>query len=272
MIKKLFVSDLDGTLLDNNARISSFTEKIVNMLAEDGMFFTFATARSVYSAKPITSNLKINVPCILMNGVSVYDISENRYIKNEFIPESVSRCIINSFEKHNVKCFMYKIRGDVLTAYFTEITPGVMQQFAEERKNRYGKPFVKCTVFEPDPEIVYFTASDEYERLFPVKEEVSHIDGADFAFYRDTYTGKWYLEVFSEKASKANGVRFLRENYGFEYVTAFGDNQNDLPMFSESDCKIAVGNADIRVKEMADFIADTNVCDGVAKWLFANYR
>ena len=67
--KKLYISDLDGTLLDNDARLSDFTAEAINKLIMQGMNFTFATARSVYSAKPITSKLNISVPCILMNGV-----------------------------------------------------------------------------------------------------------------------------------------------------------------------------------------------------------
>lgn len=41
-------------------------------------------------------------------------------------------------------------------------------------------------------------------------------------------------------ASKEQGVRYLRENYGFDFVTAFGDNTNDLPMFKAADKRVAV--------------------------------
>lgn len=273
IIRRLYISDLDGTLLDNNAGISDFTAGTINKLIEKGMYFTFATARSVYSAKPITSGLNINIPYILMNGVSIYNPENNSYIRNNYIQPEVSAEIIGVFKKHDLKCFMYKIHDDVLTAYFTEINSQVMNSFAEVRKNNYNKPFVQCTDLadHADSETVYFTVTGEYERLFPVKSAVENIKGVNHAFYRDTYTGKYYLEIFSESASKANGIKYLRNKYGFDEVVCFGDNFNDMAMFGESDVKIAVGNAVPELKELADFVALPNENDGVAKWLSENY-
>ena len=273
IIRRLYISDLDGTLLDNNAGISDFTAGTINKLIEKGMYFTYATARSVYSAKPITSGLNINIPYILMNGVSIYNPENNSYIRNNYIQPEVSAEIIGVFKKHDLKCFMYKIHDDVLTAYFTEINSQVMNSFAEVRKNNYNKPFVQCTDLadHADSETVYFTVTGEYERLFPVKSAVENIKGVNHAFYRDTYTGKYYLEIFSESASKANGIKYLRNKYGFDEVVCFGDNFNDMAMFGESDVKIAVGNAVPELKELADFVALPNENDGVAKWLSENY-
>lgn len=271
-MKRLYISDLDGTLFDPNANITDNTAEIINSLIKRGMFFTFATARSVYSAKQMTKKLHINVPCILMNGVSVYDLCTERYIKNEYISEKASAEIVGIFNRHNARCFMYKIHSDVLTAYFTEMDSEVMRKFAEERKNNFKKPFVQCSSFMNiiDGDIVYFTTTGEYERLLPIKDDLSGVNGIDLAFYRDTYTGMHYLEIFSDGASKAKGIKFLRKIYGFDHVTAFGDNLNDLPMFAESDIRVAVGNAGSRVKDAADFIADANDSDGVAGWLAKN--
>jgi hypothetical protein len=266
-MKRLFISDLDGTLFDNNAHITECTAGIINEYVGKGMNFTFATARSVYSARPLTKMLNINVPCILMNGVSIYDLQTERYIKNEFIPKQAAYDIIAAFERNNVHCFMYKIQCDILTAYYTEINGEVMRKFAEERKNCFRKPFVQCEKFPVDDEIVYFTTTGDAQQLLPVKNEIAALRDVDFAFYEDTYTKKYYLEVFSAKASKANGIKFLRENYGFDEVICFGDNLNDLPMFRESDIRVAVGNAKDEVKAAADYTALSNSENGVAMWM-----
>ena len=149
-----------------------------------------------------------------------------------------------------------------------------MQSFAEVRRNRYNKPYVQCAdlLDAADGRTIYYTALDEHEKLLPVKNTIDSIDGVDYAFYEDTYTGKWFLEVFSAKASKSNGLRYLRERYGFDEVVAFGDNLNDLPMFSEADIKVAVGNARDEVKAAADYIIGTNDEDGVAEWLLAAHN
>ena len=114
---------------------------------------------------------------------------------------------------------------------------------------------------------MYFTTRGRYEELLPVKLEAEKIEGIDHAFYLDVYDDSWYLELFSHKASKSNGLRFLREKYGFDEIVAFGDNLNDLPMFAEADIKVAVGNARDVVKAAADYVIGTNSEDGVARWL-----
>lgn len=273
IIRRLYISDLDGTLLNNSGYLSGNTIRTVNALIDKGMYFTFATARSVYSARPLTSALDINVPYILMNGVSIYNPENNTYIKNEYILPEVSSEIIRVFKENNVRCFMYRTENDILTAYFTEITSQVMKSFAESRQKNYNKPFVQCADLSDmaDSKTVYFTTTGDYEKILPVKNIISQIKGVNHAFYKDTYTDKYFLEIFSENASKANGIKYLRNEYGFDEVVCFGDNFNDMAMFEESDIKIAVGNAVPELKELADFVALPNENDGVAKWLAENY-
>jgi len=273
-LKRLYITDLDGTLLSPEGSISAKTAAILNSLTAEGICFTFATARSVYSAKPITSALDINVPCILMNGVSIYDLRADGYLANQYIPVSASEKVIEAFEREKAEVFLYRFNDEVLTCYYTKITTRVMQSFAEVRRNRYNKPYVQCAdlLDAADGRTIYYTALDEHEKLLPVKNAIDSINGVDYAFYEDTYTGKWFLEVFSAKASKSNGLRYLRERYGFDEVVAFGDNLNDLPMFSEADIKVAVGNARDEVKAAADYIIGTNDEDGVAEWLLAAHN
>lgn len=267
-MKRLYISDLDGTLLSPKPEITPHTAEMINALVQKGMNFTFATARSIYSAVPITSALDINVPCILMNGVSIYDIKHERYIKSEFIDLTVSAKLLSIYKRHGVECFMYRIDNGALTCYYEELTSRVMQSFAEVRKNEYKKPFVQCRLEDyADEYTVYFTTRGKYDELLPVKLEAEKIEGIDYAFYLDVYDDSWYLELFSHKASKSNGLRFLRDEYGFDEIVAFGDNLNDLPMFEQADIKVAVGNARDEVKAAADIVIGSNTEDGVAEWL-----
>lgn len=248
--------------------ITAHTAEVINSLTCKGVSFTFATARSVYSAVPVTSSLDISVPCILMNGVSIYDIRNSRYINNEFIAPGDSAEILRIFRRYGIHCFMYRIDKGILTCYYSELTTKVMQSFAEVRKHEYKKPFVQCDLPDfADEYTVYFTTTGPYDELLPVKLEAEKIPGVNTAFYLDVYNGAWYLEIFSHRASKANGIRFLREKYGFGRVVAFGDNLNDLPMFEAADVRIAVGNAREEVKAAADIVIGSNDNDGVAEWL-----
>ncbi|MBQ8961709.1 MAG: HAD family hydrolase [Ruminococcus sp.] len=272
--RTLFISDLDGTLLSPEPAITDYTAQVINSLTAKGLCFTFATARSVYSAVPITSAIQVSAPCLLMNGVSIYDTAAHRYIKSEFIRPSASARVLSAFEQNGVHCFMYRIEEESLICYYSALTTNVMRSFAEERKNNYKKPFVRLERLSDmaDEHTVYFTTTGPYEELYPVKCAVEEIPGVELAFYLDVYNGAWYLEVFSGNASKASGIAYLRERYGFERVVSFGDNLNDLPMFSASDVSVAVGNARPEVIAAADFIAPPNTEDGVAKWLLDDHN
>lgn len=273
-IKTLYISDLDGTLLDPAGEITEKTTEIINSLADKGLNFTFATARTIYSASVIAAGLNISTPCILMNGVCLYDLKKQKYVSIESVSKKLSERVFSIFEEHGAEYFMFRICGEKLTTYYTELTERVMAGFAEDRQKNYGKPFIQCCDMRDvtDGEAVYFTAMSGYDKLLPVRNAVIETEGLDCAFYEDTYTGKWYLEIFSSGASKANGIKKLREIYGYDKVVCFGDNLNDLSMFEQSDVRIAVANAKDEVKAAADIVIGSNDRDGVAEYLIQNFR
>ena len=78
---ELFISDLDGTLLNGNAEVTEFTRDTLNRLMAKGLNFTAATARTLASAGKILSGLDLKLPVILMNGVLIYDMTEKKYVK-----------------------------------------------------------------------------------------------------------------------------------------------------------------------------------------------
>jgi hydroxymethylpyrimidine pyrophosphatase-like HAD family hydrolase len=61
-MKTLYISDLDGTLLNNSGELSAFSIKTINELINRGMCFSYATARSSTSASRVTRGLTTNVP------------------------------------------------------------------------------------------------------------------------------------------------------------------------------------------------------------------
>ena len=65
-MKTLYVSDLDGTLLNSKQHTSSYTNQVINQLVDEGMLFS-------YSAKPATKGLTAKIPLILYNGAFVID-------------------------------------------------------------------------------------------------------------------------------------------------------------------------------------------------------
>ena len=71
MQNTLYVSDLDGTLLGPQGRVTDFTARVINRLVDRGVRFTYATARSLYSSGAVTQGLTKRLPVILYNGAFV---------------------------------------------------------------------------------------------------------------------------------------------------------------------------------------------------------
>lgn len=87
-MKTLYISDLDGTLLNRSAELSEYAANTLNAMTAKGLCFSIATARTFVSTSKILSRLKLPIPIILMNGVLTYDMKRQNYKKiNTLAPE-----------------------------------------------------------------------------------------------------------------------------------------------------------------------------------------
>ena len=85
----LYVSDLDGTLLRSNETTSEYTNSIINGLADRGMIFSYATARSLITAKKVTNGIKAKIPLIVYNGAFIIDNVTDDILVANYFDESV---------------------------------------------------------------------------------------------------------------------------------------------------------------------------------------
>lgn len=274
-MKTLYISDLDGTLLQPNVELSDRTVTILNELIKQGMHFTVATARTIASVEPILKDVNIQVPLVLMNGVCIYDLRSRKYLHIEAFSEKSKAILLSVIKEYRLKGFAYAIENDVLSTYYEDISSKPLYDFYKERVDRYNKCFTQVQSFASlkDVPLIYFSLMDIKENLDHVYQTLQAIPELGCTYYKDNYTKDlWYLEIYNNRASKYHGVQFLR-NYGdYDSIVCFGDNRNDLPMFEASDVKIAVANAFRELKEKADIIIGGNSEDGVAMWLKKNAK
>ena len=269
-MKTLYISDLDGTLLGADALLSRETVEGLNKLIAQGINFTVATARTNATVVQMLRDVNIKLPVILMNGVTIYDVKKNEYISQENISENGKKVLLDTVRQYIGTGFLYCIDNNTLATYFENADSPAAKAFIEERERIYGKKFTKVDSFGEclNKNIVYYSIDDTEDRLRTAYNELIKCTDLHVEFYRDIYnTDHWYLEVCSCTASKKNAVTRLRSLVGADKVISFGDNLNDIPMFEASDEAYAVANAKDEVKQKANGVIESNINNGVVKFI-----
>jgi Cof subfamily protein (haloacid dehalogenase superfamily) len=267
---ELFVSDLDGTLLNSKQEISACSANIINDLLSDGMQFSIATARGFESTAKIIAPLKLNLPIILSNGAFVYDLRRKKNILENLLCEQDAKDMLEYLEEHAVSFFLFTFdqKGEQHIYYKEHLSSASAEYFAD-RIRQGDTRFQKVTSFAAclSEKIFKFVAIDNEHNLRPVYEKLKAGHGLNFDFTQDIYSKAYWMEIANPKANKRDALRFLQNYLGADRLICFGDNLNDCSMFEIADERLAMSNAHDGLKEMATQIIGTNNENGVAEYL-----
>lgn len=265
----LYVSDLDGTLLGSDERTSEYTNHVINSLTEKGMLFSYATARSLITAKKVTGGIKAKIPLIVYNGAFVMDnLTEDILIANYFDDRVAS--VLEDLFANKVYPIVYAyIDGKEKFSFVPELCTDGMNKFLESRKGDIRTNAVKTINELKSGNIFYITCIDEPQKLEPLYGK--YRDSYHCVYQTDIYTNEQWLEIMPLNASKAKAIEQLQSLLKCEKLVVFGDGKNDIDMFELADESYAVQNAHEDLKRIATSIISSNDEDGVAKWLDENY-
>lgn len=268
-MSNLYVSDLDGTLLRSNETTSEYTNQVINSLVDKGMIFSYATARSLITAKKVTKGIHVKIPLIVYNGAFVMDnITEEILIANYF-DDSVYSVLEDLF--HNaVYPIVYSFMGGrEKFSFVPKMCTKGMNMFLESRKGDIRTNEVNSLSKLKEGNIFYIVCIDEPEKLKPLYDKYK--DKYHCVYQTDIYTKEQWLEIIPQEASKSNAIKQLQTMLDTEKLIVFGDGKNDIDMFQMADESYAVANAHEELKKYATGVIASNDEDGVAKWLTANY-
>lgn len=96
----LYISDLDGTLLRSNQMTSAYTNQVINRMTERGILFSYATARSIHTARIVTEGLNAKIPLILYNGVFIMDNQSGEIINANYFDDGVYSLLEDLFSQN----------------------------------------------------------------------------------------------------------------------------------------------------------------------------
>ena len=255
---KLVVSDMDGTLLNSNNKVSNQFFKIFAKLQEQNIHFCAASGRQYNSIVDKLAPIKNDIFVIAENGAIAKrnnDVLLLTSLNSQKIIDIIP--ILRNIKGANiVLCSKNTAFIESTDATFTSLFQEYYYSFQtvndliEIAKNT---PILKIAVH-------HFNSSETfiYPALKHLKEQ-----------YLLKVSGKNWLDISHEKANKGNALREVQKilNVTKQETMVFGDYHNDIEMLQEADFSFAMNNAHKDIKEIANYATTSNDDFGVEKIL-----
>lgn len=251
--------DLDGTLLNNDHKVSEYNQRAIKALWEQkNIPFYVATGRGMNSIKNL-GGFNVNSLTVCFNGAIVKDYGSGDILQNNGILQKDNQEIIDIAKRYDLTCVWYH-GNDVFCNKDDELCAGYfaiagIKPIFDEIANFKNKPFIKV--------IMKWHNEDVLDEIRDYITEAKHLD------LWGTYSLPNSLEVLNKKANKGEGVTFIANHFGYDIkkCMAFGDNANDEPMLSKVGHGVVMANG--RPTTVAQYAhkAQANIHDGVGRYL-----
>jgi HAD superfamily hydrolase (TIGR01484 family) len=251
---RLVASDLDGTLLRSDGKLSARTVEAVRACESAGIAVVLATGRPPRWVHAIGDELGHDGVAVCANGALVYDLAARTVLRSHLLEPAVGAEIV------------HRLR---------HAFPGAL--FAVETVEHLGLEPGWETAWTPPPGTRFADALELVE--VPMVKLLARVDGHDVEAALDrlgrelaglaevTWSGgKHLLELSAPGITKGVTLAEVAAGLGIAAAeaVAFGDMPNDLDMLRWAGRGLAVANAHEVVRAAADGVIGANDDDGVA--------
>lgn len=265
MLPALIATDVDGTLLDPNERVSPRTASVIRAAVAAGTRFVLATGRPPRWVPPIVDELGFAPMAVCANGAVIYDPETDRIISARTLSVQALATLAEIAARVIPGAGLAVERvgrsaHDAATPQFVS-SPGYEHAWLNpdntevSLQDLLSAPAVKLLIRKAGAR-----SGDMAAALAP------HI-GAEGDLTYSTNNG--LIEVLPRGLSKATGIAEIAGPLGIEAqdIITFGDMPNDIPMLRWAGHGVAMGNGHPAALEAADEITAPNSDDGLARVL-----
>lgn len=258
---RLVATDVDGTLLGDDERVSRRTAEVIERVVARGVPFVLVTGRPARWVPPVAAQLPQVRLAVCANGALLYDAVEDRIVWDRALPAARLAELADAVLATLPECGLAVER--VGQGGFDEAPPFLaddeyLHAWPEaagaivERTELFTDPAVKLLVRAPGR-----TSSDMVEALAPVVG-----DSADITFSHPL----GLVELSAPGITKASGLATVAASFDVAAadVLAFGDMPNDLEMVRWVGHGVAMANGHPSLRAVADEVTSSNDEDGVA--------
>jgi len=271
-MKNLYVSDLDGTLMDRKGELSDYSRQALGKVLERGIPFTVATARSVASVSQCLKGVPLALPIIEFNGAFITEMVSGKHLTIEAIEYPVLLKAAQYLKDHGLHFLVSSYDGKRDRLYYDSTHNEGEEWYVGRRYHLNDLRLTKVDNVFPtlSEQVVCLTAINRKELLQPVMDSFSGQPGLELHLQENAYSPGWYwLTMHSSAATKDQAIVRLQKMFSLEEteLTVFGDNTNDLKMMHLAKNAVAPANAVDAVLQQADEIILPHFEDGVVKYI-----
>ena len=261
---RLIISDIDGTILDDQHQVDSELMDMIPLLNRGKIPFVLASARSPLGMEPIARELGLgDNPLACYNGALIIKGDPNQY---ETIVE-------HPLNKKEIRSFL-----ELVKAEFPSVSINLYsgKDWIADRLDKWVQIEAAITGEQPMIQNVLVPVLnaqmyvhkllliDQAPVIQKLHDYLQTLDFAKTAFYLSKDN---YMEVTAKHVSKEQALYEIAQHYQvpLEEVMTIGDNFNDLPMLRLAGLGVAMGNAPEAVKTEAKAVTKSNNEHGVAE-------
>lgn len=280
---KAIVMDMDGTLLDSENRISKLTRKVLIEAEKQGIQLILASGRSYTRLLKYAKELEMDHYggwLIEVDGIALYDMKNGQRRKLRTMNADEIREVYRWLTETTAEAHAVFDDGlfDHIPDWVMPIKEKLRAPYAADKDYPWtaGPWGWLQDMRDGYPKITYVKSADELygdinkiqimhdeKPLQEVFDGLKKNFGDQFSIYRTTPT---QLEILPLGYSKGKALQILMEGNGWkpDEVLAFGDGENDVPLFETAVHSYAMGNARDYVKDRASAVCGSHDEDGIA--------
>ena len=254
---RLVISDVDGTLVTRDKRLTPATISAVGALRDHGIRFSITSSRPPFGMRMLCAPLRLDLPIGPFNGSSLV-LPDMTVLAQATIPPRAAAASVALLARNGIDVWLF-----TNTQWLIQRDDG--RYVPHEQKTIETAPARLAPGATPPAGVCKIVGvSGDFDLLTRCETELQSLLGTDAHAARSQ---NYYLDVTPPGHDKGAFVAAIGERLGIrtEEIATIGDMSNDLPMFATSGLSFAMGNAADPIKARATHVTTSNEHDGFAR-------